>query len=106
MLTVQGRRVIEEHASGRRPGDFPPAEVMQRDLMEIERTGFRFYPYGQLQFQAEENQRHFDEWDLGNYGSTFVLESYIREHWLDLFHLEAFHEAPNEWQDYVVLRRP
>ena len=105
VLTVQGRRVIEEHVSGRRPWDFPTEETLRKDLPQIERDGFRFYPYGRQQFRDERNQRHFDQWDFESYGSTFILESYIKTHWLDLFELEALHEAPNDWQDYVVLRR-
>jgi hypothetical protein len=52
-----------------------------------------------------DNQDHFRAWDLEDYGSTFILEPYIRRHWLARFELLAIHESPDGWQDYVVLRR-
>ena len=105
VLTIQGRKVIAEYVSGRRPGDFPPAEVLRHDLPDIERSGVRFYPYKRLRFQDKRNQREFDTWDLESYGSMFILEPYVRKRWLNLFEFVALHEAPNEWQDYVLLRR-
>jgi hypothetical protein len=43
--------------------------------------------------------------DADVYGMTFIDLCYIREHWLDLFELVHVTEAPDDWQDYVVLRR-
>jgi len=51
------------------------------------------------------NQQHFDAWDLEEYGSTFILDSYFGAKWTDLFHVVSWHAAPDDWQDYVILRR-
>jgi hypothetical protein len=39
------------------------------------------------------------------YGSTIIFEPYVRARWSELFEVVAFDEAPDDWQDYVVLRR-
>jgi SAM-dependent methyltransferase len=105
VVTVHGRRVIDEIASGRRPHEIPSAQELRRRLPELEAEGFAFFPYERLRFQARENDRHFQSWDLGEYGNTFLLEPYIRERWTEHFQLVSLHAAPDDWQDYVVLRR-
>lgn len=105
VLTVQGRRVIAEYVAGMRKGDFPTAEMVREDETLIEETGFYFYPYSKLHPDIKKNKAHWNAMDLEGYGMTFILESYIRKNWLELFNLLAFHESPDEWQDYVVLLR-
>jgi SAM-dependent methyltransferase len=105
VATVHGRHVIDEITSGRRPHEGPSVEELRERLPALEAEGFAFFPYGRLRFQAQENERHFESWDLGEYGTTFLLEPYIHEHWTEHFELVSLHAAPNDWQDYVVLRR-
>jgi len=50
------------------------------------------------------NQQHFAAWDLEEYGSTFILDSYFGAKWTDLFHVVSWHAAPDDWQDYAILR--
>jgi SAM-dependent methyltransferase len=104
VLTTQGHHVVDELMS-RRANEFPPPELLAKRLPELERTGFAFFPYRRLRFRDPENVAHFEEWDLERYGSTFILEPYIRRHWTRHFDLVAHHAAPDDWQDYVVLRR-
>jgi SAM-dependent methyltransferase len=105
VLTLHGRHVIDEIASGRRAHEHPTREELARALPELERRGFAFFPYGRLRFRDRENERFFGSWDLGQYGDTFILEHYVRERWTRWFDLVALHEAPDDWQDYAVLRR-
>jgi SAM-dependent methyltransferase len=105
VLTVHGRHVIDEITSGRRFHANPTAEALQRALPELERRGFAFFPYRKLRFRDRENKRFFASWDLEEYGDTFILEPYVRERWTRWFEVVALHEAPDDWQDYVVLRR-
>lgn len=105
VLTVHGRHVVEDLAGGRRPHEIPGPGALAKRRAELEATGFAFFPYERLRFRDRENQRHFESWDLNRYGTTFILEPYIREHWTEHFELVALHEAPDDWQDYVVLRR-
>lgn len=105
VLTTMGQHALEDFANGGRPGLWPSAEVVSEDLEECQKTGFRFYPYEKLDWGEESNDEFFKSWDLGEYGSTFILPSYVEKNWLDLFDLVAIHEAPDDWQDYVVLKR-
>jgi SAM-dependent methyltransferase len=105
VVTVHGRHVIGEIVSGRRAHETPSAYDLSRALPELERRGFAFFPYGQLRFRDRENERFFASWDLEEYGDAFILEHYVRERWAKWFEVVALHEAPDDWQDYVVLRR-
>lgn len=105
VITVHGRHVVDEIVSGRRRLEIPSARELERRLAELEASGFAFFPYGKLRFQDRENDRHFARWDLDQYGTAFILEPYVRARWTDLFELVAFHPAPDDWQDYAVLRR-
>ena len=105
VLTVHGRHVINEIVSGRRAHANPTAEALARVLPELERNGFAFFPYRKLRFRERENKRFFASWDLEEYGDTFILERYVHERWTRWFEVVALHEAPDDWQDHVVLRR-
>jgi SAM-dependent methyltransferase len=105
VITVHGRHVIDEIVNRRRPHVTPSAQGLAAALPEIERRGFGFFPYRKLRFSDRENDRFFASWDLEEYGDTFILERYVRERWTKSFELVALHEAPDDWQDHVVLRR-
>jgi len=101
-LRERGPRVVETdddgewwEAEGRR---FTPYGRKASGLLQAE--GFGFLPYPTTdQDDLLEGPRP------GDYGMAFVLSDYVRRRWLDLFELVALHEAPQGWQDYVVLRR-
>ncbi len=105
VLTTMGRNCLRQYASGKRPDEHPSARRVAADLEECERTGFLFYPYGAQNFEEPSNAAFSDSWDLDQYGSTFILPAYVREHWVDVFQIVEIHEAPDRWQDYVILRR-
>jgi len=104
VLTTGGHRLVEHWLAGR-PDPVPtPAELRLR-LPEFEERGFLFFPYEKLEISDPQNESFFGEWDLSQYGMTFILEDYIHRHWLDSFQLVSFEAAPDDWQDFVVLRR-
>ena len=105
VLTVQGERVIEKLVSGAVPRDHPSAAELRRDSSRIRETGFAFDPYRKLAMVHKRNEVYFEGWDLEEYGSTFILPRYIAGHWDDLFHVVEWNSAPDDWQDYVILRR-
>jgi SAM-dependent methyltransferase len=105
VLTIQGRRVIDKMIARGSPSDIPSSAELRRDLPRILKDGLAFYPFRKLTLQNERNQQHFDEWDLEQYGSTFILPHYVHDRWTDLFDVVSLHLAPDDWQDYVVLRR-
>ena len=105
VLTVQGMRVIEKMIERKLPSDRPSAAELSRDLPRIRESGFAFYPYGHLGYTDERNQQFYDRWDMETYGSTFMLHTFFHRRWSDLFHVVSWNPAPDDWQDYVILRR-
>ena len=101
---LQGRRLVEHLLAGR-PEPVPTPEALKASLPELEREGFLFFPYEALEYSDKRNADFFAKWDMTQYGMTFMLEPYIRRRWLDAFELVAFHDAPDDWQDFVVLQR-
>jgi SAM-dependent methyltransferase len=104
-LTTHGRHAVEEVLAGRRLLVPPGPRDLARRRGELERDGFLFFPYRSLGFAHSENRRFFEAWDLDQYGNAFMLEPYVRTHWGESFELVAHHEAPDDWQDYIVLKR-
>jgi len=105
VLTVHGRRVIDEIGSGRALAGTRTAAQMHALRPALESEGFGFVPYGELTFAHGANTSFFRTWDLELYGDAFILEPYVRRRWAEFFDVVAHIEAPEEWQDYVVLRR-
>jgi len=105
VLTVPGRHVIQAVLDESWSGAFPKAKLLHRAMPQLEETGFAFFPYKKLDYANAKNRRLSDTLDPKEYGSTFILEHYVREHWCDLFELVQYRESPDDWQDFVVLRR-
>ena len=105
VVTVQGTRVIDRMIARNLSADVPTADVLRRDLGRILESGFAFYPYGRHIYGDRQNQEFYDGWDFEQYGSTFILDRYFRTRWSDLFHVVSWNPAPDDWQDYVILRR-
>ena len=103
VVTVQGSHVVEAILENRWQGGFPPANKLRSSLGEIAERGFGFFPYGALLF-PDSQRTYVDALGREEYGSTFILERYVRSHWSELFEIVTFDEAPDAWQDYVVLR--
>jgi len=104
-ITVQGWHVVHEMERGRGGEDPSLCRDLRKRRSELEDRGFLFVPYRTLRFDETENSRFFESWDLDAYGNTFIAESYVRAHWSDLFEILGYYEAPDDWQDLVVLRR-
>jgi len=105
VLTTAGRKVIEKVISGQFDMGSPSPEELQAQLAEIELKGFAFFPYKKMPSKVPENQSFFESWDLEEYGNTFILEPYIQNSWTDLFDLIELYPSPDDWQDFVVLKR-
>jgi SAM-dependent methyltransferase len=105
ILTVQGERVIKAIADERRHGVVPDIDEFTRRIDELKERGFGFFPYRTLPRTAADSFGSLMKWDLTEYGSAFVLEPYVRRVWSQHFEVIAWHAAPEDWQDFVVLRR-
>ena len=105
VLTVHGRRAIARWLSGDVVSTTPDAKALRRDLPRLEREGFLFYPFGTLDSVHGANERYWEDMDRSLYGNVFLTRAHIEREWLREFELVAHLEAPDDWQDYVVLRR-
>lgn len=105
VLTVHGQRAIARWLSGDVASTTPDAKTLRRDLPRLEREGFLFYPFGALDSVHDANERYWDSMDRSLYGNVFLTRAHIAREWLHQFELVAYEEAPDDWQDYVVLRR-
>lgn len=105
VLTTMGVHCAQVVAEGKREHPHPDPAVMEEHLPRLEAGEFLFFPYRQLSFQHRQNEAHFSEWDLQQYGTTYLSEAYIRRRWSDWFDVVAFDPAADDWQDYVVLKR-
>lgn len=102
ILTTHGQRCVDDFAAGKVPHfEFPSPAQMRKDLPELSRRGFGYYPYpASFNVSLPEGDR-----DAGLHGMTYILPHYVRSHWLRQFDLVRHAEAPKDWQDFVVLRR-
>jgi SAM-dependent methyltransferase len=105
VITVMGLHCARLVKDGLREFAHPKSTAMQAAFSLLEAGEFLFFPYRRLTFAHQENQDHFDKWDLRDYGSTYVPEAYIQRRWKSWFDVVSWQAAPNGWQDYVVLRR-
>ena len=104
VVTTAGRRLVEiflqEDSSM-----LPPPDVLRARLPELEANGYAYFPFQELGYHEGPNREFFEQWDLQDYGMTFHFEPYIRGHWQAAFEVVQFLAAPDDYQDYVVLRR-
>ncbi|MEE9391096.1 MAG: class I SAM-dependent methyltransferase [Planctomycetota bacterium] len=105
ILTTQGRHVGKVILNGERSHPFPNAKTLKPEWKRFESEGFLFFPYGEVSSNLAENSEFFGEWDLEAYGSTFVSPAYVERVWTEFLDLQALHEAPDAWQDFVVLQK-
>ncbi len=105
VLTIQGQNVIDLVVSGARDLGSPSAAELRNEQDALRRDGFAFFPYSRIVPRDSKNRRYFERWNLEQYGNAFILETYVRERWVERFEVVAFHSAPDGWQDFVILER-
>ena len=105
MITVMGSHCARLVRDQLRVFPHPEPAVMLEAFPRLEAGAFLFFPYGSLTFHHQSNNEHFSKWDMSAYGSTYVPEAYIRQHWKQWFDVVSWQQAPDGWQDYVTLRR-
>ena len=105
VITLMGETAARIICAGERQYSHPPPEVMRSSLEDVLREGFRFFPYKSLVSPYAENTEHFEDWDLDLYGTTFVTESFLRDHLAGLFDVVEHVAAADGWQDHCTLLR-
>ncbi|MCA8970421.1 MAG: class I SAM-dependent methyltransferase [Planctomycetes bacterium] len=98
-LTVMGHRCYEKYVDATASDVWTP-EGLADDRARWTREGILYYPYpSPMPSLPEEDQ------DKAVYGITFLTPSYIEERWSEYFDVVEIRKPPQDWQDYVVLRR-
>ncbi len=102
VLTTHGRRATARWAAGEIDAvlTVPTPAELRAALPRLAETGYLYFSLP-IRYDALPAADR----DADVYGMTFIDLRYIRERWLDLFELVHVTEAPQDWQDYVVLRR-
>lgn len=104
-LTFHGRRAIERWLDGTAPSTTPSAERLRGDLVKFADEGYLFYEFGRMDSPHASNEEHWKKLDRALYGNTFLTRSFVEREWTRHFELVALHPAPDDWQDFAVLRR-
>ena len=99
VLTLQGKYVIDAITLKLRDLGTPNAQQLVSDQGRFCQEGFLFYPYPA---QSDNTGNWMSE---GRYGNAFVTESFAREFWSEGFDVVDYLPAPDDWQDYIILRR-
>ena len=105
VLSTQGQHVIRTILDDDRKDLFPCRQSLATALDVIRSKGFAFFPYETLQMTDARNRTAFVNFPLQVYGSAFVLEPFIREHWGRWFEIVEHRPSPDGWQDFTILRR-
>jgi len=105
VVTIQGEAVARKLMHESTVDPFPSASELARRMPDLDESGFLFFPYRRLAFQDPRVSAHFEDWDLEAYGSTFILEDYVRSRWTEWFDVVEIVFSPDDWQDHVLLRR-
>lgn len=105
VLTVHGKRAIERWVASDTPCESPTPAALAAALPELERTGFQFFRLPPMRQAHADNVEYWKTFDLELYGNTFITRDYVERRWCEHFELVAWHAAPADWQDVVVLRR-
>ncbi|MBM3987491.1 MAG: methyltransferase domain-containing protein [Planctomycetes bacterium] len=105
VITYHGERAVERWLAGETPSEAPSPEQLRADLPRLEAEGILFFAFGEFGTPHQENMQHWERLDRAQYGNVFVTRAFIMREWLQHFALVAHYPSPDDWQDYVVLRR-
>jgi SAM-dependent methyltransferase len=106
VLTTHGATCVKLWMEDKVGGLLVPSPAQIRaDLPKFEKRGYLYYSFEGTTPKFEENQEFWERQKPDLFGQAFLSKQYIAEHWLDLFELVAHEDAPEGWQDFVILRR-
>lgn len=105
VLTYHGDRAVERWTRGDTPSNAPTPHALAEALPRLRAEGILFFPFGRMNTPNPENVEHWERMDRALYGNVFLTREFIEREWCQHFALVAHVPAPDDWQDYVVLRR-
>ena len=105
-LTKMGGKCWHLYESGQRPNSRPSPQELEGHHEKWLKKGFAFFPLNQIFWATAQTADYYSTVDLAEYGNTFITDDFVRAYWrrsgLELVELRPH---PDEWQDYVVLRK-
>ncbi|MDP8243546.1 MAG: class I SAM-dependent methyltransferase [Candidatus Hinthialibacter antarcticus] len=99
VLTLQGNNVVRSITTRVRDLGTPSAQQLERDAGKFQQEGFLFYPY------PAQSESETSWMNACQYGNTFFSEAFARTFWSAGFDGVEYLPAPDDWQDYIILRR-
>lgn len=105
VITYHGERATQRWLRGETPSRAPRPDDLRAALPRLRSEGVLFFPFGAMETPNAENVEHWQRMDRALYGNVFLTREFIEREWLRHFALVAHYPAPDDWQDYVVLRR-
>lgn len=105
VLTYHGDRAVERWLRGETPSNAPTPQGLRDALPRLRAEGIAFFPFGTMNTPNPENVEHWQRMDRALYGNVFLTRALIEREWTPHFALVAHYPAPDDWQDYVVLKR-
>ena len=106
VVSTHGRTALRLILDGYRDNLLLPKEQLMAMTGSLQAHGVGFVPYAQPPIVPESGDSPiFDPFGLPMYGTAFNLESYVRANWTQPFEIVQYLDAPDDWQDIVILRR-
>lgn len=105
VATYLGARVVERWTAGEAPGGSPKPEDLQEELPRLREEGSLYFISKPFESAHPENAQWARHEDASELGTTFLTREYVERAWTRAFDVVEILEAPDGWQDYVVLRR-
>jgi len=100
-----GSRAVQRWVSGQAPASAPTADELRGALGRLRAEGALFFGAPRPESAHPENQVWAATIDPALQGTTFLTRERIAGAWTRRFQLLEHLEAPDDWQDYVLLRR-
>ena len=100
-----GARAVQRWVSGRAPASAPTSEELRGELGRLRAEGALFFPAARPESAHPENQTWAAMIEPALQGTTFLTRERVETAWTRRFQLVEHLESPDDWQDYVVLRR-
>jgi SAM-dependent methyltransferase len=104
-LTKMGQNCFDLYSTGQRPKSHPYPDQLEGKQAVLDKDGFVFVPLERANFSSPESRDYFATVDLEQYGGTFISDTYVRRVWSEFFDVVEIYDAPDKWQDIVVLKR-
>lgn len=100
-----GARAVQRWLSADSPSSAPTPEELRRELARLRSEGTLYFPAAQPESVCPENASWVRSVDPSMLGTCFLTREYVERAWSRRCSVVELLEAPDDWQDYAILRR-